>query len=479
MTLSVNTNLLALAAQRHQGTAEADLSRSLARLSSGLRINGAKDDAAGLAIADRLTAQMRGMSQAGRNANDGISLAQTAEGALASIDTNLQRIRELSVQAGNATNSSSDRASLQLEVVQLQSEIDRVATQTEFNGVKLLDGSFTNQVVQVGADSGQTIGLSSIVNARVTKIGFASQGFNRSRLIGLNANATPAALTVSIGGAPAISLGSVAHDAKAIAASINAASITGLTAAASPVSVNANQATTATGSGIATLTLNGVDINLSGTAAAPGAAASNRTAAVNAINLQSALTGVVATDAGTGLNLTADDGRNIAISYSAGSFTGSTGFDFGLPVSAPLWGSAVTVSYAAPPGVSGNVSFVHSMASGFTFSAAIAPVGTSVGALDVSSVAGANTALVSTDAALASISAARASLGAVQSRFVAAARNLQTAGQNVAASRSRILDADFAAETASLARSEILQRAGTAMVSQANQTPAQVLSLLR
>src|SRR5471032_800000 len=151
MSLSVNTDLPSIGAQLNQGRTQSDLASAIARLSSGLRINSAKDDAAGLAIADRFTSQIRGTTQAGRNANDGISLAQTAEGALSSIDDNLQRIRELSVQSANATNSSSDRASLQLEVSQLQSEIDRVATQTQFNGINLLDGSFSAQDFQVGA----------------------------------------------------------------------------------------------------------------------------------------------------------------------------------------------------------------------------------------------------------------------------------------------------------------------------------------
>src|SRR6476659_9653361 len=139
MAMTINTNLASLNAQRNQSRTQNDLSTAIARLSSGLRINSAKDDAAGLAISDRFTAQIRGINQAARNANDGISLAQTAEGALASVTDNLQRIRELSVQSANATNSASDRASLQLEVSQLTAEIDRVATQTQFNGLNLLD----------------------------------------------------------------------------------------------------------------------------------------------------------------------------------------------------------------------------------------------------------------------------------------------------------------------------------------------------
>ena len=162
MASTINTNINSLTAQRNLSMSQSSLSTSMQRLSSGLRINSAKDDAAGLAIADRFTSQIRGNTQAARNANDGISLAQTAEGALGSIGTNLQRIRELSVQSANATNSASDRAALQQEVGQLASEIERVATQTQFNGINLLDGSFTAQAFQVGANVGQTITVSSI-----------------------------------------------------------------------------------------------------------------------------------------------------------------------------------------------------------------------------------------------------------------------------------------------------------------------------
>src|SRR3954467_14485489 len=167
----INTNVASLNAQRNLTTSQGQLATALQRLSSGLRINSAKDDAAGLAISERFTTQIRGLNQAVRNANDGISLAQTAEGALGEVGNNLQRIRELAVQARNATLSSSDRAALQTEASALKSEIDRVSTTTSFNGVKLLDGSFTNQAFQVGADVGQTITVSSITDAQSANLG--------------------------------------------------------------------------------------------------------------------------------------------------------------------------------------------------------------------------------------------------------------------------------------------------------------------
>nr|WP_219339788.1 flagellin [Luteimonas salinisoli] len=169
----INTNTISLNAQRNLGTNSASLSTTIQRLSSGLRINSAKDDAAGLAISERFTTQIRGMNQAARNANDGISLAQTAEGALGEIGNNLQRIRELAVQSANATNSSSDRAALQAEVTQLLSEVDRVADQTSFNGTKLLDGNAPSFVFQVGANANETITVTSPVDANVVALGGA------------------------------------------------------------------------------------------------------------------------------------------------------------------------------------------------------------------------------------------------------------------------------------------------------------------
>ena len=167
----INSNIMSLNAQRNLSNTGADLATSLQRLSSGLRINSAKDDAAGLAISERFTTQIRGMDQAARNANDGISLSQTAEGAMGEIGNNLQRIRELAVQSRNATNSASDREALNKEAQQLKAEIDRVATQTSFNGVKLLDGSFQDQTFQVGANQGETIDLASIVDASSSALG--------------------------------------------------------------------------------------------------------------------------------------------------------------------------------------------------------------------------------------------------------------------------------------------------------------------
>ena len=198
MAQTINTNLASLTAQINLSTTQRDLQTAITRLSSGLRINSAKDDAAGLAISERFTSQISGLSQAARNANDGISLAQVAEGGLGSLSANLQRIRQLAVQSANATNSASDRAALQQEVIQLQQEIDRVATQTNFNGLNLLDGTFTAQQFQVGANAGQTITVAGVPSVRASALG-VYQGFAlTSQAIGTASN-TAVAFSVTAG----------------------------------------------------------------------------------------------------------------------------------------------------------------------------------------------------------------------------------------------------------------------------------------
>jgi flagellin len=470
MTLSINTNINSLTARYNTDASANSLQTSIQRLSSGLRINSAADDAAGLAISSRMTAQINGLDQAARNANDGISLAQTADGALSSVSDNLQRIRELAVQSANATNSSSDRASLQQEVSQLQSEIDRVATQTQFNGVNLLDGSFTAKQFQVGANAGQTITVASIASARSSALG-QYQGYSlTNQSIGVASNGATAT-TVTINGV-ATSLGSIATDAKAITSAINASGLAGFTATANATSVAAGvQALTATANGTSIITVNGIAINVNN---AVGNAATNRANTVAALNAQSAATGVVATDTGSGVSLAAADGRNITVAFAVGTATAATIADYGL---APAFttGASMNLAYSAPSGTTGNVVF----AGAFANTTAIGSTGTAVSGLDISTVAGANAALSSVDAALQTINSSRASLGAIQNRFSSTVQNLQTSSENASAARSRIQDADFAAETANLSRAQVLQQAGTAMVAQANQMPQQVLKLLQ
>ena len=469
MSQTINTNISSLNAQRNSAKVSDQLSTAMSRLSSGLRINSAKDDAAGLAISERMTSQVRGLNQAARNANDGISLAQTAEGALASVGDNLQRIRELAVQSANATNSASDRTALQKEVTQLSAEIDRVATQTQFNGINLLDGSFQAQQFQVGANAGQTISVASIANARSSALG-QSQGFTLANQSIGTASSTAVAQSVTVGGVTT-SLGTIANDAKALASAINASGIAGMSATANATVVAAGTSAATPTAGTTTFTLNGLAIAVNGTSNA----ATNRANTVAAFNAQSAVTGVVAADTGSGVKLTAADGRNIAYSVASGS--AGTEADFGL-ATAGTTGGTLNVTYNAPAGTTGNVTFTGAFAPAAA-STAIAATGTSVAAIDISSVAGANAALVSVDAALASINSSRADLGAVQNRFSSAIASLGTSSQNLSAARSRIQDADFASETAALSRAQVLQQAATAMVAQANQLPQQVLQLLK
>ncbi|MCW0413107.1 flagellin [Xanthomonas sacchari] len=229
MAQVINTNVMSLNAQRNLNTTSASLATTIQRLSSGLRINSAKDDAAGLAISERFTTQIRGLDVASRNANDGISLAQTAEGAMVEIGNNLQRIRELAVQSANATNSTTDRGALNSEVKQLASEIDRVSSQTNFNGTKLLDGSFSGALFQVGADAGQTIGINSIVNASAAslgKAGFAATQTTTNALASGTATASGSFSGMSVNGVSiasvSVAVGDVDTDvAKKIASAIN------------------------------------------------------------------------------------------------------------------------------------------------------------------------------------------------------------------------------------------------------------------
>ena len=478
MASIINTNINSLTAQRNLGMNQASLSNSMQRLSSGLRINSAKDDAAGLAIADRFTSQIRGLTQAGRNANDGISLAQTAEGALGSIGTNLQRMRELAVQSANATNSASDRAALQQEVSQLSSEIDRVATQTQFNGINLLDGSFgggASGQFQVGANNGQTIQLAQVASAKSSALG-SYQGYNNATLSIGTASATTAAASVTVG-TTSYALGTIANDAKAFAQAATSAGVPGLTVTANTTTVlGQTQAITGTANGVATIVINGATINLQ----EPGDAAGNRAAAVTAINAQSASTGVTATDIGSSLTLKAADGRNVTVdTFAAGGATLATEADWGLVASsATPAGASLNVSYIAPTGNAGALTLTGPAAALLT-SQAVATTGTAISAVDISTVTGATAALSSIDAALAAVNSSRATLGAIQNRFTSTIENLATTTENLSASRSRIQDADFAQETANLSRAQILQQAGTAMVAQANQLPQGVLALLR
>lgn len=481
MALTVNTNVSSLNAQRNLNTSQASLTTSMQRLSSGMRINSAKDDAAGSAISERFTSQIRGNEQAARNANDGISLSQTAEGDLDQISNNLQRMRELAVQSANATNSSSDRAAIDGEVQSLAAEIDRVASNSSFNGTKLLDGSFTAKDFQVGANgtAADKITISSIGNARTSALG-QFQGVNQASL-GVITGGAAGPLTIAIDSVPPINVitTGVGADAKSISAAINNSGVQGLTATAGVTTATGTQVLAAALSGTSSFTLNGAVINVTTTTSL----ASNVANSLAAINAQSAATGVTASDTGAGLKLTAADGRNIDVSGFAAGGTGSALADFGLGgagigTGATATTGLVSVTYVKPSGATGATLTITSAASGAD-ALVISTQGTALSATNVLTATGAQNALATIDAAISSVNTSRASLGAYQNRFETTIAGLQTTTENLTASRGRIKDADFAKETASLSRAQVLQQAGTAMLAQANQSAQGVLSLLR
>jgi flagellin len=491
MASTINTNISSLTAQRNLGMSQASLNTSIQRLSSGLRINSAKDDAAGLAISERFTSQIRGLNQAARNANDGISLAQVTEGAMQSSSSILQRVRELAVQSANATNSAGDRQAIQREVGQLTSELDRIAQTTEFNGSKLLDGTFGTAQFQVGANSNQTI-VASTANLRTSGYGnnqnVASLGQGpaaSTNAAGSNGVTTGA---VTIGGYLGASSVSVVANAsaKATADSINTIkSDTGVTASAR------TQVNLSGFSSVGSYTLNITSDNTTAQSISfniPSTTGTDRlSSVVSAINDQSAKTGVTATlnTDGSQVVLTNATGNDISISDTTVANASSVVVTKFNADNASV-GSAVTLTAdttANSATSSGYIVLDSEKAFAVTSASNALTSGGSdlkkVSDIDVTTFDKATSALKTVDSALAFVSGERSKLGALQSRFETAIASLNISSENLTASRSRIQDADFAMETANLSRAQILQQAGTAMVAQANQIPQGVLSLLK
>jgi len=381
MAQTINTNVASLNAQRNLNRSQGLLNQSLERLSTGLRINSAKDDAAGLAISERFTTQIRGLNQAVRNASDGISLAQTTESALGELTNNLQRIRELAVQSVNATNSASDRAALDAEVQERIAEVDRIAKQTNFNGVKVLDGSFGTATFQVGANVGETISVSLTTNVTAAALGT------------INTNAE------------------VAYDMS--------------NASSTDITVVFGDGTTADFYGSAVVTAD--------------ATAQEAADTINGANV----TGIAAfvNDNGN-LQVVNSNGADVVIAESGGAGSDTLG----------LAGTTADETVSAT---------------------------TTLAGVAVDTVGDANFAIARIDSALTAVNGLRGNLGAIQNRFESTIVNLQTVSENLAASRGRIQDADFAAETAALTKAQILQQAGVAVLSQANAQPQLALSLLQ
>ncbi|MEM7406001.1 MAG: flagellin [Pseudomonadota bacterium] len=624
MAQTISTNVASLNAQRNLTNSQGSLQVSLQRLSSGLRINSAKDDAAGLAITERFTTQIRGLNQALRNANDGISLAQTAEGALAESGNSLQRIRELAVQSANSTNSASDRAALNAEAQQLLAEIQRIGQTTQFNGQAILDGSFQSAQFQVGAEANQVIsfsingatteGLGSFqaTGTTVTSSAFDGAGFTINGIeVGVSAATSAAGVTADSATAKATAINSVSDETGVSATASN--SVTGAAPNAGKALANGD------------LVVNGIAVGSISSDTNAITQGRNAATAINAISAQTGVTAVA--DASTGaLSLTATDGRNISLTGGAGtaanaqdvfnatgldisagsnattnesvtlSFanfnidsTGATGgIDVGLTpgdgdtitigeqtyqfvtnaanvtagnvavvvtdgageetavdaleaaidaeraagrttvdtgakdsdgsggdslvVTSTLVGlntvasggaiaesstnagaitTAVTTAGVAPAdgnGVTTRGTITLNSAENFTIGGAdlafggltaASPALTKLSSVDISSLAGANSAIAVLDGALGQISSTRADLGAIQNRFESTIAALGAQTENLSAARGRIRDADFAAETAELTRLQILQQAGVSVLSQANAQPQLVLALLQ
>jgi flagellin len=407
MAQTINTNTISLNSQRNLSGSQNSLATSMQRLSSGLRVNSAKDDAAGLAIAERMNTQIRGNTVAARNSNDGISLAQTAEGALGKVGDMLQRMRELAVQSSNATNSTADRKALQAEVAQLVDEIDRVAKQTSFNGTKILDGSFSGAVFQVGANSGDNITVGALTDSRAA--GLADVVYAYDQTTGIDASGITDTAAITDASTLQIDDGTTTWDL--------------------------------------------------GTVAEASSGTERLGQMVEAINRKSADTGVTAflTRGGDGLytidvmsSKTDTDGNATELTL--------TGFD------------ANNFGYAA----------ADVGAAGTSLSATDTTTDTlGIDTLSIDTQANAWVALKKIDSAIDQVNNARADLGALQSRFENSVGSIEIQVENLSASRGRIVDADFAKETANLSRTQILQQAGTAMVAQANQLPQGVLALLQ
>src|SRR5690606_21243187 len=510
----INTNISSLNAQRNLNKSQGALQQSLQRLSSGLRINSAKDDAAGLAISNRFTTQVRGLNVAVRNANDGISLAQTTESALDEITTSLQRIRDLAVQSANDSNSQSDRLSLQAEVDQLKDEISRISLTASFNGRNVLDGSLTSYYCQIGANANEGVSVAG-VDARIRSLG-SQPGAVQSTAssVATADSASISSFNVTIGtsgtavnvmdtpfggaitGAADTSLSNQADPlhgtgiTKSLAKRINklrqdgVEGMEGVYASArttydySDAGVDAANASSAyVGAGSLAHTdfvINGVNI---GPVEVQEKDANG--ALRNAINAKSDVTGVKAgIDENGRLVLTAEDGRDMVVTTlnsAADILFGGGTAEAALTVAAFTNDfKAGTLTISAQDTIALDATYVVANVDDVNAQA----VGT-IANLDITTIDGSNTAMQAIDSALAQIDGFRGDLGAIQNRFESTIRNLSAVAESLSAANSRIRDADFAAETASLSKNQVLQQAGISVLSQANALPQQVLSLLQ
>ena len=488
MALSVITNTSSLNAQRNLSNSSNDLATSMQRLSSGMRINSAKDDAAGLQIANRLTSQVNGLGVAQRNANDGISMAQTAEGAMSASSDILQRMRDLALQSANGSNSGDDRAALQKEVVALQSELTRIAETTSFGGQQLLNGSFGTKSFQVGSNANEVINMtmgniaaenlgSQLLEAGGTVVGKAMPGIAANAGNGILGE-TDLVITGNGGSATSSIVYDAGDTSKEIATKINAATAAGgVSVKATVENVTTMTFDAAAAGGTTTMTLNSQNISVS------DFSQSDMTELAAAINAN-ANTNVVATVDETDssiLILTGDDDIDIS-SVASNNITGTDavaivkGNDDGAQTLDATLNSTISVGHIK---LNSNEGFSLAGGNADVFSTPILNSSLdAISAVDLGTQAGSQSAIEVIDAALASIDGQRADLGAVQNRFDYTISNLSNIQENVSSSRGRIQDTDFAVETANLTKNQILQQAGTSILAQANQLPQAALSLL-
>ncbi|HET9819538.1 MAG TPA: flagellin [Rhodanobacteraceae bacterium] len=455
----INTNIMSLTAQRNLNQSQNALATAMQRLSSGLRINSAKDDAAGLAISTRFTTQINGLNTAVRNANDGISLAQTTESALGELTNNLQAIRQLAVQSANATNSDSDRAALDAEVQQRLAEITRISQQTTFNGRHVLDGSFGSAAFQVGANVGETITIDLTQGTKASQIGsVATVSQDVSSAFG-SAGLTLAAGDLTLGGTD---ITGTFTDVDSLVSAINSAGIANLTASNVGGEVHlaaAGADVSVAGNNLMGLTAGTItDGNSDDTTGAATA-----TAATGMLDLAAGELSLNGTD----IVGTFSDAQSLADGINAEGISGVTAYLDGT--------GALQIQSQSTLTIGGTGTDFTAL--GFT--AGTTQVSGSLSDVDVTSVADANDVINRVDAALSTVSSVRSDLGAIQNRFDSTISNLQAISENLSASRSRIEDTDFASETASMSQAQILQQAGVSMLAQANAAPQLVLKLLQ
>lgn len=470
MGLFINSNSFATNAQRNMLTSSTKLGKSFQRLSSGLRVNSAADDAAGLSISERFNSQVRGLNQSVRNANDAISLVQVAEGALQESTAVLQRMRELSVQAASDVNTSADRAAIQNEINQLTDELERIGDTTTFNQQKLLDGSFNDKFFHIGMNHQERIRV-RVRDARADNIGRVASSTGSAVSAGalgsdeLTINNTTIRATQLVDDQISTTLRTSSAIAKAAAVN-DFTEFTGVTAY---VNETSRSGTGSVAGG--TLDENNFikinDVVFTGFTVQQDDA---NESLLNAFNAELNTTGVLASRNDNGqIELTAADGRNIDVEV-----VGNGGIIGGLA------SDVTTASITLVSDEQFQLGGTNEAALGFVDDAITAVTNkNSVANLSVEGREEANLALLVLDRAISQISSDRSELGAVQNRLQSTISNLSSVAENATAARSRILDADFASESAQLSRNQILTQAATTILAQANQVPQQAMSLLQ